>query len=73
MSETAASAEATAPARLPIPYTFLAGRAAIAVITFLLIVFICAGFAGWGPGHNLVSLTHKAFHWIDSWSGLNLQ
>lgn len=73
MSETAPSPEVTDEARLVLPYTFLAGRLVISLITVLLILFIVAGFAGWGPGHNLVSFTHKAFHWIDSWSGLSLR
>ncbi len=73
MSETAPSAEALAdPARLVVPYTFLAGRLVISLITVLLVLFVAAGFAGWGPGHHLVSLTHTAFHWINSWSGLHL-
>jgi hypothetical protein len=72
MSEAKASTEAMDPARLAIPYTFLAGRLAISVSTVLLILFIVSGFAGWGPGHNLVVLTHKAFNWINLWSGLNL-
>jgi hypothetical protein len=56
-----------------VPYTHLAGRAVIAGLTTLLIVLICTGFAGSGPGQELASLTHKSFAWIDSWSGTALE
>jgi hypothetical protein len=73
MSETAPSPEVAAdPARLVVPHTFLVGRLAVSVIVILLVLVIAAGFAGLGPGHNLLSVTHKTFNWIDSWSGLTL-
>lgn len=64
MSETEAETEVVVP--LFLPYTYVVGRLLVIVPTLLLIIFICGGFAGWGPGHDLINLTHYALHWIDS-------
>ena len=55
------------------PYTYVAARLILVVSTLLLIAFICLGFAGWGPGHELVNSTHRALGWVDSVTELHLQ
>ena len=62
------------PTALPmLPYTYLAARLVIVVPTLLIIAFICGGFAGWGPGHELVNVSHKVLQWVDSVTELHWQ
>jgi ABC-type microcin C transport system permease subunit YejB len=56
-----------------LPYTYIVARLALVIPTLLLIIFIVGGFAGWGPVHNLIDLTHRALHWVDSVTELHWQ
>lgn len=48
-----------------LPYTYIVGRLLIVVPTLLIIIFVCAGFAGWGPGHRLHGAAAvPAAHWV---------
>jgi ABC-type microcin C transport system permease subunit YejB len=48
-----------------LPRTYVAGRLLIVVPTLLIVVLICAGFAGWGPGGPLrAAATEPAIQWV---------
>jgi hypothetical protein len=48
-----------------LPYTYIVGRLLVVVPMLLIIVFVGAGFAGWGPGHRLHGAAAvPAAHWV---------